>query len=126
MDAPRDFEEGEPLPSAAKPPRKPRPSEIAAKKTKAAKAKKPKKKTPTKSKPKPKAKKPVKKPAKRKSPAKTKSKAKRKPVKARGPERLERLDMRLSKTEKTKLRGISKRKGIPITEVVWGAIAKLK
>lgn len=94
-----------------KPPRKPRPSEIAAKKTKAAK---------------PKAKKAVKKPAKRKAPAKSKPKAKRKPVKARGPERLERLDMRLSKAEKAKLRGISKRKGVPITEVVWGAIAKLK
>lgn len=99
---------------APKPPRKPRPSEIAAKKAKAA----------AKRKPAPKAKKKTvkaKKAVKRK-PAPKKKKAKN----ARPLVRTERLELRLTKGERAKLMRHAKAAGRTATGVIVGMIAKLK
>ena len=102
-------------PIGVKPPRKPRPSEIAAKLAKAAKLKKPAAK---KTKPKAK-KKPVKK-AKRSKP-KTKKKV-------HGPNviRTERMDLRLTKQEKAKIMARSKKTKKTVTGVVMEAVHKAK
>jgi len=110
-------------PPAKKPPRKPRPSEMAKKAAKsAAKTVRvpPPKKVPAK-KFKPKA---VKKVAKAK-PAKKAAKAapKRKPVS--GVVRMERLDFRLSKTEKARLVAKARKMQRTITSIVAEAIGKL-
>lgn len=102
-----------------KAPRKPRPSEVAAKKAKAAAKKKkvaPKRKRPAPKK-KAKAKRPkaTRKPVKR---AKTKRKNNRPLV------RVERLDMRISKAEKAWLEKASRKRGATITEVVLDVLAK--
>lgn len=107
-----------------KPPRKPRPSEIAAKKAKAAakrkpapkKAAKPKAKKPVKAK-RPKAKKAVK-----RKPAPKKKKAKN----ARPLVRVERVELRLSKGERAKLNRHAKATDRTVTSVLVGMIAKLK
>lgn len=115
--------------AAKKPPRKPRPSEIAAKLAKANGAKKSKAKTKAKAKPKakrptPKSKKPTKKTAKRKPAPKKKAKAaKRTPGVISRPER---MDMRLTKAEKAKIVAVAKRTKRTITSVVYEAIAKIK
>lgn len=95
-----------------KPPRRPRPSEIAAKKAKAAAKKK---KKVTKSKPKTKAK------PKAKRPAVKKSKAKKSP-----PRMFARLDVRLSKSERAMVVAKAKKMKRTITSVVLDAIRKLK
>ena len=107
-EAPMDAGTAEPKPpeAAKKPPRKPRPSEIAAKKAREA-AKKA-------------AAKPKAKPAPKKK-AKT-----AKPKTSAGPLRSERLELRLTKAEKAKLRAASKRSGIPVAGVIQGLLAKLK
>ncbi len=109
-----------------KAPRKPRPSEIAAKKAKAAAKRKPKKKA-QKAK-RPKLKKSVKKAVKAKRPAskrKAKKAAKRKPVKWSA-ERAERMDVRLSKAQKRKLVAKAKAKGRTITSLILDAVDKLR
>lgn len=85
-----------------KPPRKPRPSELKAKKAKTAK--------------------------KKKQARKSKGKKAAKRAKAKKPvvERFGRLDMRLSKRDKDKITAIAKRKRWTITNVVLSGIAKLK
>jgi len=92
----------------AKAPRKPRPSELAAKKKKAGK-----------SKPKTKAKK-VTKPAKKKA---GKSKPKAKPATVA---RSERLDLRLTKAEKTKVATKAAKLRRTVTSIVLEAIEKIK
>ena len=117
-----------PDPVAKKPPRKPRPSEIAAKKAKAAKKKKPATKK-TKSKAKPKAKKkPVKKAAKSKTKAKRAKSAKKAKKKVHGPGviRTERLDLRLTKQEKAKIMARSRKTKRTATSVIMEAIHKVK
>lgn len=89
-------------PAVKKPPRKPRPSEIAAKKAKAAKKK---------TKPK----------AKRSKPAKGKKKAP-----GPGVIRTERLDLRLTKQEKAKIMARSRKTKRTVTSVVMEAIHKVK
>lgn len=90
-----------------KPPRKPRPSEIAAKKAKAAKKKKPAaKKTKTK-------RKPVKKTAK--------CRGNNKPL-----VRTERMDLRLTKQEKAKIMARVKKTKGTVTGVIMEAIHKVK
>jgi len=108
-----------------KPPRKPRPSEIAAKLAKAAKKTKSRKPAATK-----------KKVAKTKKPAKKTAIAKKrrgsKPAKKATKRtagviaRPERLDMRLTKAERAKVVAVAKRTKRTITSVVYEAIAKLK
>lgn len=112
-------------PPAKKAPRKPRPSEIAAKKAKAAKRK-------AKSAPKKKVAKPkAKKPAKRKAPAKKAKAAKPKAKPARKGNgrplvRSERLDMRITKEEKRKLEAKAKRLKRTVTSVALEAIMKMR
>jgi hypothetical protein len=103
---------------APKAPRKPRPSEIAAKKAKAAKKKKPAKKAKSKAKRKP-AKKAMKKPAKRKA-------KKVKASKTGGVVRCERVDMRVSKVEKARIVAKAKKLRRTVTSVVLEAIEKIK
>lgn len=106
-----------------KAPRKPRPSEVAAKKAKAAAKKKknaPKRKRPA---PKKKAKAKRAKPKARKvKPAARK--AKKAKLKNRPLVRVERLDMRISKAEKAWLEKASRKRGVTITEVVLDVLAK--
>ena len=113
-EGPLDATENEAAPAAE--PKKPRNKPV--KKSKPKTKKKAAKKAPkAKAKSKPKAK---------KRPAK-KTKAK-KPAKARtgGPARSERLDMRITKADKARLLAKSRKLGIPVTEVVLAAIAKIK
>lgn len=91
-----------PDPVAKKPPRKPRPSEIAAKAAKVAKKKKPAAK---KTKPK----------------AKPKAKGGNKPL-----VRTERLDLRLTKQEKAKIMARSRKTKRTVTSVIMEAIHKVK
>lgn len=101
-----------------KPPRKPRPSEIAAKKAKAAK-KKPAK---------PKAKKPAKKAVKAKRPAPKKKKA----VKTRkaAPKRpviyTERIDFRVTKAQKREVTAKAKRENRSVTSIFMEVIERIK
>ena len=94
-----------------KAPRKPRPSEIAAKKAKAAKKKKP---------------------AAKKTKPKAKPKAKRKPAKSKrkapgpGVIRTERLDLRLTKQEKAKIMAWSRKTKRTVTSVIMEAVHKVK
>jgi hypothetical protein len=99
-----------------KPPRKPRPSELAAKKAKVAK------------KAKPKAKRPAAKKAKAKKPkvAKTKRKPGKTKAKAAGPDRSERIDMRVTKAEKARVLAKAKRTRRTVTSIVLEAIEKIK
>lgn len=104
-------------PAAPKAPRKPRPSEIAAKKAKAAKGKKkakPAKKKVAKSKP------------KAKKPAKKTAKPKAKKVAARVLLRPERLELRLTKSEKAKLTAKAKAGRRTITSVVIELIERMR
>ena len=91
-------------PIGVKPPRKPRPSEIAAKLAKAAK---------------------LKKPAVKKTKPKVKPKAKKK---VHGPNviRTERMDLRLTKQEKAKIMARSKKTKKTVTGVVMEAVHKAK
>lgn len=116
--------------SVKKTPRKPRPSEIAAKEAKAAAKRKPKGKTHPRRK--------ARNQPKRKRPASSKArvrKAAKKVLKARAAARksvtskavrTERLDMRVTKADKRKLETVAKRRGIPVTYVVLKAIAGLR
>lgn len=91
------------------------------KRTRKTPAKKPKAKT------KPKTKKKT--PAKKKAKAKTKARKPAAKKKAKGgavPERSERLDMRLTKTEKAKLTAKAKRLRRTITSIVYEAIEKIR
>jgi hypothetical protein len=109
-----------------KAPRKPRPSEIAAKKAKAAKAKAAKSKA--KRKPAPKKKAAKSKAAKSKKPAKRKA-AKSKPKRksnGRPLVRTERLDMRITKEEKRRLEAKAKRLQRTVTSVALEAIMKMR
>lgn len=103
-----------------KPPRKPRPSEIAAKKTKAAKKRKPA--------PKAKKKRPVSPAARAVVPKAAKRRAKAKKAKKAASGniiRTERLDFRLSKKEKAKLFKAAKAQKRTITGVIQILIEKL-
>lgn len=114
-----------------KPPRKPRPSELAAKAAKAAKPKTAEPKAPAKKAP---AKKAVKAKAKKapgKKVAKTKAKPAKKPKAEKAPRvgvvaRPERLDMRLTKAEKQKLLAKATKLRRTVTSIVIEAIEKLK
>lgn len=117
-DAPADSTGSSDAPKK-KAPRKPRPSEVAAKKAKAAAKKKksaPKRKRPAPKK-KAKAKRPkaARKPAKR---AKTKRKNNRPLV------RVERLDMRITKAEKAWLEKAARKRKLTVTQVVLEVLAK--
>jgi len=125
-----------------KPPRKPRPSEIAAKAAKAAakkkpskpKAKKPAAKKKTAKTKRPEVKKKSVKKSKRKAPKKTKAKVVRKPAKktrakkghSRNVVRTERLDLRLTKKEKAAMHAKAKKMGRTITSIIIELIAKFK
>jgi histone H1/5 len=111
-------------PVSKKAPRKPRPSELAAKAAKKKKTAKPKAKKAKKPAAK---KKPVKK-SKAKRPAKKAAKrAKSKKVKApAGVVRFERIDMRLSKTEKARIVAKAKKLRRTVTSIVLEAIEKIK
>lgn len=100
---------------AKKPPRKPRPSEIAAKKAKAAKKKKP---AVRKRKPAPKKKKPSK--------PKAKKAAKRGRKVPAGQERSERVDCRLTKAQKAKLMAKARKMKCHATDLIMKAIDKIK
>jgi hypothetical protein len=104
-------------PARLKAPRKPRPSEIAAK---AAKLKKPKRKK------KVAAKKKFVKTAKRQAPARKAKRSVPKRVKKVGGARFERLNFRVTKAEKGKLKARAKKAGGTITDVLIKLIAKLK
>jgi hypothetical protein len=111
-----------------KPPRKPRPSEIAAKKAKAgAKKAKAKKTVKRKASAKPKGKK---KPAKKASKVKRpKTKARRKPAgktKNGTAVRTERLDMRITKADKARIHAKAKRLRRTVTSVVLEAIERIR
>ena len=109
--------------AAKKPPRKPRPSEIAAKKAKAAKSKKakPAKKAVKKS--------GAKKKAKARKPKKTARSARKrvlKAAKAAGPYRCLRLDMRITRADKARVKAKAKALKRTITSIVLEAVAKIK
>ncbi len=114
----------ETVPAEAAPVKPKTPRKKAAKKPKAAKKSEPKAKPKAKKNPAKKAK--AKKTAKRKPSAK-KSKVK-KAVKTRngGPERSERLDMRLTRAEKNKLNAKAKARGVTLTVLIIDIISKLK
>ena len=107
---------------APKPPRKPRPSEIAAKKAKAAKKKKPAKKAKMKAKTK---KKRFKKQGPLHQHSRTSKKAKSS-KKTSGVVRCERVDMRVSKAEKARIVAKAKKLRRTVTSVVLEAIEKIK
>lgn len=73
---------------------------------------------------KPKGKKKIVKSKAKKPKKKTRAKTKRK-AKAGAVVRTERLDMRLSKAEKSKITAKAKKTGLSITKIVYAAIAKL-
>jgi hypothetical protein len=100
-----------------KAPRKPRPSEVAAK---TAKLKKPRQKKKAKRKPK------LVKTAKRQAPARKARRSVPKRVKKVGGARFERLNFRVTKAEKGKLKARAKKAGGTITDVLIKLIAKLK
>lgn len=103
--------EGSAAPEPKKPPRKPRPSEIAAKKAKAAAKKKAKAKR---------------KPAKKvRKVSKPKSKTKRKIAPAKSSAvRTERLDMRVRKEDRRLLETVAKKQSRTVTAVAWLAIQR--
>lgn len=120
------MEIGTEIREVAKAPRKPRPSEIAAKKAKAAA----KKKKTTKPK---KARKIVVTARSRRSGVDlrkvfgtAKSKRKASKAKAAGPERSERIDCRVTKAEKTRIVALAKRKRRSVTSLLYEAVSKIK
>lgn len=101
-----------------KPPRKPRPSEIAAKKAKAAAKKK-------KSAPKRKQTAPKKKAVKRAKPkARKPAKRKTKRTNSRPLVRVERLDMRITKADKAWLAKAARKRKLTVTNLVLAVLAK--
>ncbi len=106
-----------------KSPRKPRPSELAAKEVKALKGRKARVKKAKKAK-KPKVKKPAVKKTKAKA-VKTKRKPGKPKVKAGVIARPERVDMRVTKTEKARLVAKAKRLRRTVTSIVMEAVEKI-